>query len=412
MTRYLSQLLGAREPTFSQSIQQLEQASGMPSADIRLSTDLMQRARQKIAELGLDPKDTTGPELYSALHERLRNDETHVRTALGITAETTPSDIVARVQQFVDTLAISKDCFALKASAARRLLKKKPPKIAMKHLGYRSLESMLKHEQPAQLYAAAIAYESPQWHKAFREQYTKLTPSDFESRPIAIVYPKAKRWSTLAEDFVATVKQNILCFKELGAVVVLPMSEQVEGLATTTLLLVLESMNDIRTHSSYAKLQQVKPNFGRIMQHSGVNEPYTTAQLAGQPVPWKMIQRFYGRHQHAYHPEVFEPHVQPEDLQWHAAEDILTTLEPTLSFWQDTSALGVLHEGQPVSMNILDVCLSYCNHLSFADRIVHFVRDNLWHELMMRYLNQGNLEEAVHRQLSSELVAEPALAEI
>jgi hypothetical protein len=412
MTRYLSQLLGAREPTFSQSIQQLEQASGMPSTDIRLSTDLMQQARQKIAQLGLDPQDTTGPELYSALHERLRTDEQRVRAALGVTPDAASSDIVARVQQFVDKLEVSKECFALKASVAKRLLKKRPPKIAMKHLGYRSLESMLKHEQPAQLYAAALAYESSHWHKTFREQYTKLSPSDFESRPMSIVHPKTKRWSMLADNFVADTKQNILCFKELGAVVMLPIGEQVEGLAITTLLLVLESMNDIRAHSSYAKLQQVKPNFGTIIQHSSVNEPYTTAQLAGQPVPWKMIQRFYGRHQHAYHPEVFEPHVQPEDLQWHSAEDILAKLEPALSFWQDTAALGVLHEGQPVSMNILDVCLSYCNHLSFADRIVHFVRDNLWHELMMRYLNQGNLEEAVHRQLSSELVAEPALAEI
>jgi hypothetical protein len=412
MTRYLSQLLGAREPTFSQSIQQLELASGMPSADIRLSADLMQQARQKIAQLGLDPKDTTGPELYSALHERLRGDEQRVRTALGIAPDATSSDIVGRVQQFVDTLDVSKDCFALKASIARRLLKKKPPKSAMKHLGYRSLDSMLKHEQPAQLYAAAVAYESLQWHKAFREQYSKLSPSDFEQRPMTIVYPKAKRWAALSNDFVAATKQNILCFKELGAIVMLPIDERVEGLATTTLLLVLESMNDIRTQSSYAKLQQVKPNFGHIIQHATVHEPYTTAQLAGQPVPWKMIQRFYGRHQQAYHPEVFEPHVQPEDLQWHRAEDILTKLEPALSFWQDTAALGVLHEGQPVSMNILDVCLSYCNHMSFADRIVHFVRDNLWHELMMRYLNQGNLEEAVHRQLSSELVVEPALAEI
>ena len=113
----------------------------------------------------------------------------------------------------------------------------------------------------------------------------------------------------------------------------------------------------------------------------------------------------------AYHPEVFEPHVQPEDLQWLNGEDILAELAPTLSYWQDTQGLCILHEGQPVSLNALDVALSYCNHLPFADRIVHFVRDHVWHELMMRYLNQQNLEEAVTRQLSRELVDEVALAE-
>jgi hypothetical protein len=405
MTRYLSQLLGAMEPTFSQGIQQLEQASGLPSADIRLSSELMQRARQKIAQLGLDPQDTTGPELYSALHERLKADEARVRTALQIAPDATDADIIAHVQQFVDTADVPHGCFALKSMVVKRMLKKKPPKLAMKRLGYRSLDSMLKHESPAQLYAAAVACESPQWYQSFREQYAALTPSDFESRTITILTPKNKRWAAIAEQFVANSKQNIMCFKELGSVVLLPMTAHVEGLAITTLLLVLEQMNDIRTHSSYAKLQQVKPDFGKIIQQASVNEPYTSAQLAGQPVPWKMIQRYYGRFTHAYHPEVFEPHVQPEDLLWHNGEDALAALEPALSFWQDTQALGVLHEGQPVSMNALDVALSYCNDLPFADRIVHFVRDNLWHELMMRYLNQSNLEEAVHNQLSSELVA-------
>jgi hypothetical protein len=49
MTRYLSQALGAEEPHFSQNIAALEQASGLPSEDIRLSSEVMQRAREKIA---------------------------------------------------------------------------------------------------------------------------------------------------------------------------------------------------------------------------------------------------------------------------------------------------------------------------------------------------------------------------
>ena len=77
------------------------------------------------------------------------------------------------------------------------------------------------------------------------------------------------------------------------------------------------------------------------MQHSSINEPYTSAQLAGQPVPWKMIQRYYGRFQDAYHPEVFEPHVQPEDLRWLSGEGVLAQLAPALTFWQDTRALGM-----------------------------------------------------------------------
>ena len=412
MTRFLSEALGASEPTFSQGIQQLEQAAGRPGADIRLTADIMRRTRDKIAELGLDPNDTTGPELYSALQERLKRDEQTVRTALGIAEDAAPSDIIARVQQFLEKHDAPKLCFALKTSVAKRLLKKKPPKVAMKRLGYRSVDSMLKHEQPANLYGAALMVEPAAWHKAFREQYAKLTPSDFEPRDISLTQPKSKRWEELAHEFVAASHHNILSFRELGAVVLLPLDHAVDGLAITTLLLVLEEFNGIRAHSSYAKLQQVKPDFGKRLQESSVTEPYTSATLAGQPVPWRMIQRYYARFTQAYHPEIFEPHVQPEDLQWLSGEQALAQLEPTLAFWEGSETLGLLaDDGSVVSCNALDVALSYCNHLSFGDRIVHFVRDNLWHELMMHYLNQENLETAVHQQLSAELGSPLEVAE-
>jgi hypothetical protein len=406
MTRYLSSALGAQQPLFSQSILELERASGRPSADIRLSSEVMQKVRVKIAELGLDPQDTTGPELYHALQDRLKHDERLVRNALAIAEDATSADVLARVQKFFDGHEATRSTFALKSTAAKRLLKKKVPKNVMKQLGYRSLDSMLKHEPVAAVYAAAAIVESASWHKAFREQYSKLQSSDFEQRHISLVYPKSKRWSALSEQFVQTSKHNILCFRELGAVVVLPLSAKVGGLAITTILLALHYMNDIRAYSSFAKLQQVKPTFGRIIQESSVGEPMTSAQLAGQPVPWKVIQRYYGRQKTGYHPEVFEPHVQPEDLQWHDAEAVLVQLEPALSFWLDTQYTCMLHDDEPVSLNILDVALGYCNHLPFADRIVHFVRQHLWYELMSRYLHQENLEAAVHQQLSRELVDE------
>jgi hypothetical protein len=412
MTRFLSRALGAQEPTFSQGIQQLEQAAGRPGTDIRLTADIMRRTRDKIAELGLDPEDTTGNELYSALQERLKRDEQTVREALSIAADAAPDDIISRIQQFLEKHEAPKASFALKASVAKRLLKKKPPKVAMKRLGYRSVDSMLKHETPANLYAAALMVEPTAWHKAYREQYSKLTPSDFETRDICLMHPSSKRWQQLAHDFVASEHHNILSFRELGAVVLLPIDHAVDGLAITTLLLVLEEFNGIRSHSSYAKLQQVKPDFGKRVQESSVAEPYTTAQLAGQPVPWRMIQRYYARFTDAYHPEIFEPHVQPEDLQWTSGEHALAGLAPALEFWEGNEVLGLLDEnGSIVSCNALDVALSYCNHLPFADRIVHFVRDNLWHELMMHYLNQENLEAAVHRQLSAELGSPLELAE-
>jgi len=404
MTRFLSRALGAREPAFSQGISALEQAAGRPSTDIRLSSEITQRVRAKIVALGLDPSDTTGPELYNALQERLKQDDQKVRQALGIADGATADQVVKQLQQFLEKHDMPKKAFVLKASVAKRLLKKKLPKNVMKQLGYRSADSMLKHETVASLYAAALITEPASWHKTFRDQYAKLSPGDFEMRDIAFVHPASKNWQKLASGFVASAKHNMLAFPELGAVVLLPLENQVDGLAITTLLLAFEEANGIRAHASYAKLQQVKPDFGSIIQQSSLSEPYTSAELAGQPVPWRMIQRYYSRFAEAYHPEIFEPHVQTDDLVWYKGEQALASIEPSLEFWLDSSHLGLLDsDGDIVSCNALDVALGYCNHLPFTERVVHFVRDNLWHELMMRYLNQENLEAAVHRQLSAEL---------
>jgi hypothetical protein len=407
MTKFLSEALGAVEPIFSRSIQQLEHAAGRPGTDIRLTADIMQRTRTKITELGLDPDDTTGPELYSVLQERLKNDELTTRKALSIADDARPDEVVARVAQFLTDQPSPHNSFALKSSVAKRLLKKKPPKLAMKRLGYRSFDSMLKHEAVALIYAAALIAESGSWQRSFREQYAKLTPSDFEPRKMALIHPTTKRWQQLAHEFVASAHHNLLSFPELGAIVLLPLNQDVDGLAITTLLVISEEMNVLRAYSSYAKLQQVKPDFGRLIQKSSLAEPYTTAELAGQPVPWRMIQRYYARFKGTYHPEIFEPHVQVEDLTWTNGEEMLARLDPGLSFWIGTAYLGLVHEGAIVSCNALDVALGFCNHLSFGDRIVHFVRDNLWHELMMNYLNQENLEAAVHQQLSNELNGQP-----
>lgn len=405
MTRYLSSLLGAAEPVFGQSIAQLEQASGHPSADIHLSSEVMHQARQKIALLGLDPDDTTGPELYRALQERLRRDEQELREALLLAPDASPGQIIQASQQFLDTHESPRTCFALKASVAKRLLKKKIPKNAMKQLGYRSLDSMLKHEPVAYIYAAALITESATWHRGFREQYAKLQPRDFEQRRISVMTPKAERWLQLAAQFTASTRHTIISFKELGTIVLLPTTTSLPGLTLVTILLSLASMNDIRAYSSFTKLQQVRPNFGQIVQRTSLGEPFTSAVLAGRPVSWRVIQRFYARHNTMQRPG-FEPHIQPEDLTWHTPEAVLAKLRPSLAFWQDAMFTATLHDGDPVSFNVIDVALGFCNQLGFADRIIHFLRDNLWHELMMRYLHQGNLEEALQRQLTRELVDE------
>jgi hypothetical protein len=120
------------------------------------------------------------------------------------------------------------------------------------------------------------------------------------------------------------------------------------------------------------------------------------------------VQWFYGNGHSAYHPEAFEPHVQPEDLTWHHAETVLARLSPVLEFWEGNQMLALVDGVHPVSLNMLDVALSVCNGLDYGQRLVHHMRLGLGRELMARYLHQDNLQELLRGKLDVQLAPELA----
>lgn len=403
MTRALSELLGAPEPAFRSGLRRLERASGDPSEDIRLSTEVLHKLQAALKDLGLDPLDTSGHELYYVLQEHVKKDDEVIRELLQVDSNT--ENLMVRLQRFVASLDVPKRTFALRLSVAKRLLKKNPPKKAMKRLGYRSIDSMLKHEPVPQVYAAAVIAESLQWHKNFLAQYKHLLPSDFEVREVMLCAPDNKRWDTLGAVYVPKVKHNIMTFNELGSVVMLPLSAgSVDGAALATLVLTIHAINDIRCTSTYLKLHQVRPDFGELLSRVARSEPYTEADLVGERLPWKVVQHYFARTPEEYQAEIFEPHVQPEDLVTRSAESVLSSLHPRLSFWKGKQHTGLLDNGSPVSLNLTDSVLNFCNHLPYEQRIVKYFREHLLRELMLRYMHQDNIEQTVRDQLSSEMV--------
>lgn len=409
MTRVLSELLGANELSFRQGIKQLERASGAPSADIRLSSEVNAAALAKLRELGLDPHDTTGRELYQALMERVKRDDKQLKTFFA--GESDQANVALYVRRLIETMHLNQQCFALKTSTAKKLLKKYPPKRVMSRLGYRSVESMLKHEPAGQLYGAAKTYEPASWQKQLVAAYKKLSPSDFESKQIDIAVPAGSRWQPFAQEYVTKHKNAVLSFKELGVIVLLPMdAEAVEGAALAMTVLTLNAINDIRSVSAYLKLHQVRPDFGNFVAHITEHEAVTQASLAGQPLPWRLVHHYFARHEDAYSPEVFAPHVQPEDLAYQPADEHLANLHPMFEFWRGSNHIGFLHEGQAVSLNLADAVLNFCNKLPYEQRLVRYFRDHLWHELMLKYLHEEQLAENLKQQLSDELIDTETLA--
>jgi len=413
MTRFLSESLRAPEPHFRLGIRHLEQANGYPGADIRLSVEVTQAARAKLAELGLNPTDTTAPELYHALQERIKADDARLTKTLRILAATYISaegDVVAGMAHALQHTPLPKNCFALKTVSLRAIIKKLPPKKAMKQLGYRSLVSMLKHESAATILAAAVICEHPSWHRTVVEAYKRLKPSDFENRPIAILHPTTSKWQVLAASNVAKRRHNIMSFPELGTIVLLPLPAlQPAGAVTASLVLALHALNEVRASSTYLKLCQVRPDFGGVVQVVATSQPELPVGLLDQSMPWHLVQRYYARLQHRFREELFEPHIALEDLSWHNIEETLLQIEPSLKFWLGSAHLGVVHDSQPVSLNIVDVALNYCNRLPFEGRLLEHFQRSLWQELSLRYLQHDKIEQAVLGVLQPQFASEPAL---
>lgn len=414
MTRFLSQALGAPEPDFRIGLQKLEDANGNPSSDIRLTSRIQQASRQKLMELGLDPKDTTAKELYQTLQQKVRQDDARLMRKLQTEAAThisAEADVVAGMAHVLKELPDSKRCFALKASRLKSLLKAVPPRKAMKRLGYRSLDSILKHEQPVLILAAAWLTEGDGWHKRLLDQYKKLQPGDFENRNIALLVTDSKRWQALSTEVVEQNKHNLLCFKELGALIFLPLPKNIpEGTATAALSLALHELNEIRAASTFLKLCQVKADFGHTVRNIASDDPKLSSKLLDQPVPWHLVHRYYSRLADRFREDVFEPYLQAEDMVWHEIEATLSSIEPSLKFWEQTPNLGLLDGHKPVSFNLVDMALSACNSLPFEKRVVHYFQRSLWHELLISYMNHQPVEATVLAEIEGQPVEQKALA--
>jgi hypothetical protein len=388
---------------FTQSLHELEKASASPAVDIRLITELEAKVKQKIKELGLDSEDTTPKEVYHSLQGLIALHDGFLAKAIGGSTATSAQELLPKIKAAIDKLPVPKSGWVLKRSVARRLLKAAAPKLVMRQLGYKSIDSMLKRENIEELYAATRLIESPSWTEKFIKSYKQLTPSDFEKRDITILLLPSGKWNGLANTAAAAKRNNAICLQELGTVVLLPMPlQQLPGLTITLLPLLLHYINEIRMYNAYLKLQQVNPDFGSKLVQTVLIGSAEAATMAGQPLHWRIVQRHFGHAAGPGHPEIFEPHVQAEDLAWQRAEEILYRLEPALKFWEGLDWVAIGDSNHPVSFNLIDNALNYCNQLPYQKHATHHFRSSLHNELLVRYLGQENLENQALKDLSYE----------
>ncbi len=245
-----------------------------------------------------------------------------------------------------------------------------------------------------------------EWLNAYNELFQKrVMPSDFETRQIEIIIMDHDKWADLTEDFVHKKKHNITHTKELGTIIVVPMKQtHMRGMALKTLPLLFHYINEIRLYSAFFKLKSTTPNFGKTITDTLIADTGTGATIANFHIHWRVIQRYFGK-LGDQPPEVFQPHVQPEDLHWRHAAEVLYEISPELKLWSDLDYVarpGI--DGNPVSLNLFDVSFAYINAEKFDTRYFYHMRESLWNEIFMRYMGEPALRHQILEQLDNDTI--------
>ncbi|MFZ1301963.1 MAG: TIGR00730 family Rossman fold protein [Candidatus Microsaccharimonas sp.] len=407
MSKFLRDLLDAEEPIFTRSIQQLEEASGRTGADTKLIGDITAMAHESLRKLGLNPAASTGEEVYQALLGRVEEDIARLTKIIGADDAEDVKHLVPFMIDAANKVKFNRTVFVIKREKAKEFLRTMPPKKLMEHLGYATVDQMIEGEDFDEIYTALRFSEGPEWLTKYNELFKTVTPRDYEERDLRIVQMDHDKYVDLASHFVQKKLHNVTHTKEMGIIVVVPMhARKMRGLVLKTLPLLFHYMNEVKLYSTFFKLKSAKPHFGETVVNTLIADPGAGTQLVGKNIHWRVIQRYLGKHKEDSVDKVaFEPHVQPEDLHWRRAEDLLYQLDPELEFWKDRDYVGLNYDGFPVAFNLFDVSFAYSNKESYEGRYAYHFRESLWNEIFVRYLGFKNLSAQVLEQLDNDMIA-------
>ncbi len=384
MASTLAKLLNEPEKKVNHAINKLEELSSYSSEDVRMLADLKTKTSSDIARLGLDPYDTTGPELFHALQAKLKADAKSIARALNYSISDDVDNLAAKIADTAQHCRGQDKVFALKPAVIKKLLRQNKPSKTMKLLGFRSTESMLKREDARRIFALATMAESQLYLKKLAKSLSQLPASDFESRPIdymALNFKKVK--SLIAPNRPVT-------YHSFAAVVLV---WPVKGLARAEGVylpqIAMQAAEIVGADSYYLQTHQFDPNFGKLSLNLFLKEE----------------KQDFGQH------EIFGWH-----HAWKASENTLSpqkqlgTIHPSLFWWRNVDGIALCN-GEPVSLHLGDNLKSLLGGLDYDSRSLTGGINQLKSALLERYTNHENVKNFLSGNFDDTLSFETANAQ-
>lgn len=397
MSKLIASLLGIDDLKFKGYIDRLEHVALRPGVDIRLTVDVITQVRNKVRALDLDVNDTTPKELFYALKHRLVADDKKLANKLGLEARAVEAN-TKKIALAASRVSGREMSLSLTTAGTKRILKAVPPKKTLKVLKYRSLDSVLKRNDPRILYALACLIENDSWHAQVYAKIKRLDVRDVQWQPVSTL-PVPASWYEKVYDVVSQ-KGAFVINEEAGVVCLLPVIDRNKHGSTVLLLgLALQAATHIATQSLPYKRQAMTHGFSNILSRIATADHPELSSIHGLNPSWRTVHELLG----AGHVSlgVQEPEFEPFDLFWESTEAKLASLVESMDFWVGTHFVGakaVRHN--PVSLHVLDVATTCVGGLEFGGHPYAHMRTSLWNELQLRYLQEEVLAKSLIAQLS------------
>ena len=429
----LSQLLRTKESVIFELEKKLSRLTKKKSVLVEMMADNERLITAKLEVLGLRRHDDAC-RIYQALLEKTKADDVALLKYFNQPNFLKTQDCQKLLTTAKEIVKLDKGFFFTEAKA-EFLLRANPPRQIMQALGYTDIESLLSQENIWEVFCALRFVEDRNWlNDVFFKPYQKLTSADFEEREIRVMVLPEK-WLAIGQEFVGKKLHHLSHLKELGLVFIIPFSVNYPGAVLEVLTLILHYLHEVDFYSQLFKRASQTDNFGeqvvKLLQGQVTSEALPNK---GKSFSWRIVQRYLAKDD-ATDPRLLEPHVNPETVHWHKAENDLALwakIKPAidLEFWQDLDFVGdfflipkgyacpldgldhrvinfpvtrqSLRDGfteMLVSFDLIDNIISLGRQANVESKYLYHQQEALWNEIFIRYFSRDKLTDLIVENL-------------
>jgi hypothetical protein len=395
MSKLIAQLLNADQRNLSKTILRLESMCLHPGVDTKLTAEIITQAREKARRLGFDPIDATREELYYGLLAKAQADDVSLRNCLQISIETTTAE-ATRVLALQTEKLLSKDIvICMHPATLKKILKAVPPKRTLRALQFRSIEAVLKREDPLVLYALATRLEDSSWHTQVQARMKRLQPRDAKECHIKVLcLPEAWIQKLYKKQFSSVIQP----VPEIGCILILPtIPLSVPGAILLTVCLALQAGQRLAVEALPHRSRALSVGYEKLLPDVASGKIHAIKPVYGLQATWQAVFQLLaerGRDKHSDFDFILS------DLEWQSTETRLASISPELDFWVNSHYLGYSTEIQPLSFHVVDVTASLVLNKKYGKHVISHLQASLWNELQLRYLKQENIERLIISQLT------------